>query len=151
MNNKGKLKRFAKLRRTLPALCIGAAAVIGVIGARSFVKAQSSFPRDTQFVARRNDQPSRSDALDDIKDRLYQQSERIARIDDRVAVTERSIARVEEMKLDVLMDRQLVMEQRAKDDAVERNALRTLLITTSVSFAVVLFSSWWTKRNSVAK
>lgn len=140
-----------KVHRSLPVIAFIGGAVILVLAAVAFVRAQSSFPRDSQLMYRRPETITRADAIDDLRERLFLQSERITKLDDKLSVIERSMEHIEGLKLDVVMDRQNNFEQQAKDDAVERRALRTLLITTSVSFAVVLFSSWWNRRNSGVK
>ncbi len=137
-----------KATLTVAFLC-AAASILGV----AYVRAQS-FPRESQFISRRNsrdDGTIRADVIDDIRDRLYQQSQQLALLDARVASNEHRLGQIESIKPDVVVRRLDEIVETQKDDRSERLWLRGALVTTFSGMIVVLFSSWWTRRNGAPK
>lgn len=148
MNNKGKMTRFSRLRRSLPALCVGAAVIVGVLSARAFVKAQS-FPRESQFTARRLNTDTREDILDRLRTSLSEDEKDVAVLKTRIREVDSRLRQIEALDMGVVKMRLTNVEESNKDDRIERLSLRTAMLTTFGGMIVVLFSSWWSRRNGV--
>lgn len=130
---------------TVMASVCAAASLLGV----AYLRAQS-FPRESQFPARRTDGVSRADVIDDLRERLYQQSERTTELSGRLSLAENRIRQIgrqiDKMKPDVVLKRLDDNDEKYKDDRSERLWLRGALVTVFTSVIVVLFSAWFNKR-----
>lgn len=141
-------QKVVRLRCSFPMVIAVGAVLIMFVAAVSFARAQPSFSRDSQLISRRNiDSLARVDVLDRLRDNVADDEKDMAVLKTRVRDVDARLKQIEALDLGVVKMRLTNVEESNKDDRIERLSLRTTMLTTFGGLIVVLFSSWWSRRN----